>query len=38
VSHGGLPSDRVTESIVLEALGTGPIPAFGPEDCARLSS
>jgi pimeloyl-ACP methyl ester carboxylesterase len=38
VSHGGLPSDRVVQSIVLEALGTGPIPAWQPNDCARLSS
>jgi triacylglycerol lipase len=38
VNHGGLPSDRVVQSMVLEALGTGPIPAFGPGDCARLSS
>ena len=38
VNHGGLPTDRVAQSIVLEALGTGPIPAFGPGDCARLSS
>ena len=38
VNHGGLPTDRVAQSIVLEALGTGAIPAFGLDDCARLSS
>lgn len=38
VDHGGLPTDRVTQRIVLEALGSGAIPAFGPDDCARLSS
>lgn len=38
VNHGGLPSDRVVQSMVLEALGTGPIPPFGLGDCARLSS
>jgi triacylglycerol lipase len=38
VNHGSLPTDRVAQSIVVEALGTGLIPAFGPDDCARLSS
>jgi triacylglycerol lipase len=38
VNHGGLPTDRVSQNIVLEALGTGPIPSLGPGDCARLSS
>jgi triacylglycerol lipase len=38
LSHGGLPNDRAAQTIVLEALGTGSIPAFGPGDCARLSS
>jgi pimeloyl-ACP methyl ester carboxylesterase len=38
VNHGGLPTDRVAQNIVLEALGTGPIPSLGPGDCARLSS
>lgn len=38
VSHGGLPNDRVAQSIVLAALGTGPMPTLGPGDCARLSS
>jgi pimeloyl-ACP methyl ester carboxylesterase len=38
VNHGGLPSDRVAQSMVLEALGTGPIPTWPPGDCARLSS
>jgi pimeloyl-ACP methyl ester carboxylesterase len=38
VSHGGLPTDRVAQNIVLQALGTGPIPSLGSADCARLSS
>jgi len=38
VSHGGLPTDRVVQNIVLQALGTGPIPSLGSADCARLSS
>ena len=38
VNHGGLPTDRVVQSAILEALGTGPIPAWTAADCARLSS
>jgi pimeloyl-ACP methyl ester carboxylesterase len=38
VSHGGLPTDRVVQNVVLEALGAGPIPSLGPGDCGRLSS
>ena len=30
MNHGGLPTDRVAQNIVLEALGTGPIPSLGP--------
>lgn len=36
--HGRLPGDRVAQAMVQEALGPGPVPAWGPEDCARLSS
>ncbi len=36
--HGGLPSDPLVQRIVAESLGRGPIPAWGPQDCARLSS
>ena len=38
VNHGGLPNDRVVQAMVLEALGTGPIPTWPPGDCGRLSS
>jgi triacylglycerol esterase/lipase EstA (alpha/beta hydrolase family) len=38
VDHGGLPNDRVVQAAVLEALGTGPIPAWTTADCTRLSS
>ncbi|MEP6649884.1 MAG: alpha/beta fold hydrolase [Lapillicoccus sp.] len=38
VNHGGLPNDRVAQNIILEALGTGPIPSWPPGDCARLSA
>lgn len=38
VDHGGLPNDRAVQAMVLEALGTGAIPTWGPGDCARLSS
>ena len=38
VNHGGLPNDRVVQAMVLEALGTGPIPTWAPGDCGRLSS
>ena len=31
-------SNRVVQNIVLQALGTGPIPSLGSADCARLSS
>lgn len=38
VNHGGLPTDRVVQAAILEALGTAPIPAWTTADCARLSS
>ena len=38
VNHGGLPNDRAVQAMILEALGTGPIPSLGPGDCTRLSS
>jgi len=38
VNHGGLPNDRAVQAMVIEALGTGPIPTWTPGDCARLSS
>jgi triacylglycerol lipase len=38
VDHGGLPNDRTVQAMVLDALGTGSIPGWGPDDCARLSS
>ncbi len=38
VNHGGLPNDRAVQAMVVEALGTGPIPTWAPVDCARLSS
>jgi pimeloyl-ACP methyl ester carboxylesterase len=38
VNHGGLPNDRVVQAMILESLGTGPIPSWQPGDCARLSS
>ena len=36
--HGDLPRDRVAEKIIVEALGAGALPTWGPRDCARLSS
>lgn len=36
--HGDLPGDRVVQRMVVEALGTGAVPGWGPADCARLSS
>jgi len=38
VNHGALTNDRVVQAMVLEALGTGPIPTWAPGDCGRLSS
>lgn len=38
VNHGALPEDRVVQAMVLEALGTGPMPTWQPGDCGRLSS
>jgi pimeloyl-ACP methyl ester carboxylesterase len=38
VNHGGLPNDRAVQAMMLETLGTGPVPTWRPEDCARLSS
>jgi len=38
VDHTRLPTDPVAGRLVLEALGTGPIPTWAPADCARLSS
>lgn len=36
--HGDLPADPVVQRLVAESLGAGPIPTWGPQDCARLSS
>jgi len=36
VQHGQLPSDPMVVGLVLRALGTGPITAPGPADCAPL--
>lgn len=36
VEHGGLPHDRLVIGIVLRALGSGPLPAPTPGDCAAL--
>lgn len=38
VRHSGLPDDRVVQRVVAESLTAGPIPTWGPGDCARLSS
>lgn len=39
VAHGDLPRSPLVQAVVLEALGTAPAPsAYGPRDCARLSS
>ena len=38
VNHTRLPTDPLAQRLVLEALGTGAIPAWGAGDCARLSS
>jgi triacylglycerol esterase/lipase EstA (alpha/beta hydrolase family) len=38
VRHGGLPTDRVVQSIVAAELAPGPPVPLGPADCARFSS
>ena len=38
VSHTRLPNDALAQRLVQEALGAAPVPSWGPEDCARLSS
>ncbi|WP_406831121.1 alpha/beta fold hydrolase [Pedococcus sp. KACC 23699] len=38
VRHSGLPEDGVVRAMVAGSLGAGPVPAWGPADCARLSS
>ena len=38
VAHGALPADRLVQALVAEALGVPRPPAWGPADCARLSS
>lgn len=38
VRHSGLPADEVVQGLVAGSLGAGAIPAWGPGDCARLSS
>lgn len=36
VSHGGLPTDPLVTGLVLTAIGSGPLTAPSPADCARL--
>jgi triacylglycerol esterase/lipase EstA (alpha/beta hydrolase family) len=36
VGHGDLPTDPAVTGLVLRALGTAPIAAPGPSDCAAL--
>ena len=39
LTHGDLPRSPLVTAVVLEALAPGPSPrAYGPADCARLSS
>ena len=39
LAHGDLPRSPLVAAVVLEALGVGPgREAYGPDDCARLSS
>ena len=38
VNHTRLPTDPLAQRLVVEALGTGPLPTWGPADCTRLSS
>jgi pimeloyl-ACP methyl ester carboxylesterase len=38
VRHSGLPSDPLVQRLVADALGQGPMPTWGPGDCARLTS
>jgi hypothetical protein len=39
VTHGDLPRSPLVAAVVLEALDRAPGPAaYGPDDCARLSS
>lgn len=38
VRHSGLPEDVVVVGLVAGSVGAEPIPAWGPSDCARLSS
>ncbi|WP_366521141.1 alpha/beta fold hydrolase, partial [Lapillicoccus sp.] len=38
VRHSGLPGDRLVQGLVVEALGSGPLPTWTTTDCARLSS
>ncbi len=38
VRHSGLPEDVVVLGLVAGSIGAGPIPPWGPSDCARLSS
>ena len=38
VRHSGLPGDKVVQALVAGSLGAGAVPAWGPADCARLSS
>ncbi len=38
VRHGGLPGDRLVQSLVAEAVAVARPPTWGPTDCSRLSS
>lgn len=38
VRHGGLPTDPLTQALVTQALGPGPVPSWSTADCARLTS
>jgi triacylglycerol esterase/lipase EstA (alpha/beta hydrolase family) len=38
VDHTRLPTDRLAQRLVQEALGEGALPTWGPGDCGRLSS
>lgn len=36
VNHSRLPTDPLAQRLVQQALGTGPLPTWGPADCTRL--
>jgi pimeloyl-ACP methyl ester carboxylesterase len=38
VRHSGLPTDPLVQGLVVEALGHGPVPRWGPADCTRLTA